>query len=150
MSSTSRAPEGSMNSLLRNRNNKRKRVVIVQFVVVHCEFVLESRAASRLNRDAKMHLIERDVLSLCDLDDVLPVTITKQRHLRTIFRQRHSITAFRCGLLCLYASPAESGATCGKKAERGTQRTYGGTRSCQRGERIADKRRRKAEHGRRI
>lgn len=150
VSSTTRAPDGSMNSLLRNGNSRRKRVVVVQFVVVHCEFVLKSRAASRLNRNAKMHLIERYVLSLRDLDDVLRITITKQQHLCTILRQRHSITAFRCGLLCLYASSAESRATRGKKAEGGTQRTHGGTRSRQRGKRITDKRRRKAEHGRRI
>lgn len=85
VSRTILAPEGSMNSLAMRRGIGTLRVVIVQLVVVHREFILKTGATARLHGNTQMHLVQGELLFVRDLENMLVLRAQKWSHLCTFF-----------------------------------------------------------------
>lgn len=77
VSRTILAPEGSMNSLAMRRGIGTLRVVIVQLVVVHREFILKTGATPRLHGNTQMHLVQGELLFVRDLENMLVLRAQK-------------------------------------------------------------------------
>lgn len=58
-------------------------VIIIHFVVVHCEFVLKTRTTTRLHMNSKVDILQRKLLRLRNLLDMLRVNKMPLSHFGT-------------------------------------------------------------------